>query len=81
MGLGIPIITNTGIGDSDRILNDAKSGVLINAFSEAEYARAIEQINVLLKMDKSKIIEASRNYFSLEKGIRLYNSVYQKLKS
>ncbi|MCW3083766.1 MAG: hypothetical protein JWP12_1132 [Bacteroidetes bacterium] len=81
MGLGIPIITNTGIGDSDRILNDAKSGILINDFSEAEYTRAIEQINVLLKMDPSKIMEASRNYFSLDKGIRLYNSVYQKLKS
>ncbi len=81
MGLGIPIITNTGIGDSDHILGDAKSGILINNFSEAEYTRAIEQIDVLLKMDPSKIIEVSRNYFSLDKGIRLYNSVYQKLQS
>lgn len=81
MGMGIPIITNTGIGDSDRILEDAKAGVLVTDFSTAEYLRAINRVGELLKPDRTKIMQAARSYFSLEKGVQLYDSVYRKLKS
>jgi glycosyltransferase involved in cell wall biosynthesis len=79
MALGIPIITNSGIGDSDTILTDSGAGVLINDFNSIEYHRIISQIDVLLKSDNTNIKTAAVNYFSLEKGIELYDSVYQKL--
>jgi len=80
MGLGIPTITNSGIGDSDAILRDSQAGMLINDFSTQEYDRIIEQIDVLLRTDKTKIIQASQQYFSLEKGVELYYGAYQQLK-
>ncbi|MCW3102506.1 MAG: hypothetical protein JWO09_946 [Bacteroidetes bacterium] len=79
MGLGIPLITNSGIGDSDLILGEAKAGALINEFSTAEYELIIEQIDVLLKLDKLKIAQASEKYFSLQRGVEKYAAVYGKL--
>ncbi len=79
MAMGIPIITNSGIGDSDRILSDSGAGMLVKKFTDEEYNRIIEQIDVLLKIDKTKIREAAINYFSLEKGVELYDAVYRKV--
>jgi len=79
MGLGIPLITNSGIGDSDLILGEAKAGALINEFTTAEYERIIEQIDVLLKLDKTTIAQASEKYFSLQRGVEKYAAVYAKL--
>jgi glycosyltransferase involved in cell wall biosynthesis len=79
MALGIPIITNTGIGDSDKIINDSGSGMLISEFNDIEYNRIISQIDVLLNIDKKKITDASMKYFALEKGVELYPHVYIKL--
>lgn len=81
MGMGIPIVTNSGIGDSDKIITDSEAGLLISEFTNNEYMRIINQIDVLLKTDKMKIIAASNNYFSLEKGIELYHSVYKILRT
>lgn len=81
MGMGIPIITNSGIGDSDQIISDSKAGLIINEFSKGEYIRIISQIDVLLEIDKITIKKAAENYFSLEKGVILYADVYKKLKN
>lgn len=79
MAMGIPIITNSGIGDSDKILKDANAGLLINDFTVSEYSRIIKQIDVLLTLDKKKIIAEAEKNFSLNKGIELYGSIYNKL--
>ncbi len=79
MAMGIPIITNSGIGDSDQILKDSGGGLLINSFTKEEYKKIINKIDVLLKTDKERIMETAQNYFSLEKGIELYQSVYEKV--
>lgn len=81
MAMGIPIITNSGIGDSDKIISDSNAGLLVQKFQEQEYLRIINQIDVLLKIDKIKTRTAAKEYFSLEKGVDLYNSVYEKIAS
>jgi glycosyltransferase involved in cell wall biosynthesis len=77
MAMGIPIITNSQIGDSDQIISDSRAGLLIQNFTCEEYYRIINEIDVLLSTDKSKIRASSKHYFSLEKGIESYNNVYQ----
>ncbi|MBA3706307.1 MAG: glycosyltransferase [Bacteroidetes bacterium] len=79
MALGIPIITNMGIGDSDKIISESGSGILIKNFTFEEYDYAINQIDVLLNTDKTKITNTAKKYFSLEKGIDLYQSVYESI--
>lgn len=79
MSMGIPIITNTGIGDSDRIINNSEAGLILYSFSKEEYLRIIKQIDVLLRIDKTKIIESAQKYFSLKKGVELYDEVYKRI--
>jgi glycosyltransferase involved in cell wall biosynthesis len=81
LSLGIPIITNTGIGDSDKIITDSGAGMLINEFTIEEYNRIISQIDVFLNIDNRTITDASKKYFSLEKGIEIYDRIYAKLSS
>lgn len=79
MAMGIPIITNSGIGDSDRIILDSDAGILVQNFTTAEYNRIIDQFDVLLISHKTKIKEAASSYFSLEKGVELYDAVYRTM--
>ena len=39
LACGLPLIINTGIGDSDALVNEWKAGVLLEDFTETEYAR------------------------------------------
>lgn len=39
LACGLPLIINTGIGDSDALINEWKAGVLLEEFNETEYAR------------------------------------------
>jgi glycosyltransferase involved in cell wall biosynthesis len=79
LSMGIPIVTNSGIGDSDKILSESGTGLLIRKFSTEEYERVIGQIDVFLKTDTTEFVKASEKYFSLENGIKLYDSVYRSL--
>jgi glycosyltransferase involved in cell wall biosynthesis len=79
MAMGIPIITNTGIGDSDKLITSSGCGLIIQQFSNDEYNRVIQQIDVLLNVDKTKIRAHAQEYFSLKNGVDLYNIVYKKV--
>ena len=79
LGLGIPIITNTGIGDSNEIIETSGAGLLIHEFNKENYMNIIQKFSVLLSIDKRKLVETSHAYFSLEKGVKLYESVYNRI--
>lgn len=79
MGMGVPIICNAGIGDSDEIIREFKSGFLINEFTNDNYDVAVAHVDQLLKIDKRNIREGARAIYSLEKGVNSYKAVYEKL--
>ena len=80
MAMGIPVICNSGVGDTDYIINKYHSGYLVKEFSNEEYKRIINKIIA----DKShlnpvNIREGAKEYYSLEKGIEDYNNIYKTL--
>lgn len=79
LSMGIPVICNSNIGDINSIIQQPTSGILINHFNNDEYDRAIKDIDLLLAIDKGKIIETAKNCFSLQKGVNLYDRVYQQV--
>ena len=79
LGMGIPIITNSGIGDVDELLSNSGIGKLIRYFNFDEYTSVIHQIPLLLAIEKDKIVTIATTYFSLEKGLQSYQSVYDQL--
>ena len=79
MGMGIPIICNSGVGDVDSILSDTNAGVLIKDFTSTEYSLVIEKIDNLLKQDKKIIRALANKYYSLKEGVERYDRVYKKI--
>jgi glycosyltransferase involved in cell wall biosynthesis len=78
MAIGKPVICNSGVGDTDLIINKYHSGILINEFSDAAYDKAIsEAINK--KFDRTEIRNGAIDFFSLEKGVEQYADVYSKV--
>lgn len=80
MGMNIPIICNTGIGDVDNIVEKTNSGVLVRQFSENGYRESIEKLLVMLNQSNAHIRAGAEEVYSLEKGIRLYQGVYEKIR-
>jgi glycosyltransferase involved in cell wall biosynthesis len=81
LSMGIPVITNAGIGDSDSIIEGEQAGYLIREFDVAAYGRAIEAIPRLKKIPTASCQEVARKYFALSNGIKLYREVYNTIQN
>lgn len=73
MAMGIPLICNSNVGDTDEIVRKYESGVVVDDFSNEAYASAIAQLK---SFDATKITAGAQAYFSLEEGVKRYNDVY-----
>jgi len=78
MAMGIPLICNTGVGDTDQIVKDWSAGCLVNSFNARSYEKAVESIGKTY-FNKEQIREGAIRYFSLEKGVNAYEEVYRSL--
>ena len=74
MGLGIPIICNSGVGDVDQIVKKYNSGIVVNLEKDLDL-----EIKKHSLTDKFSLHNNAHDVFSLKKGIELYNSIYFKL--
>ena len=79
MSMAIPIICNSNIGDTDRVIREAEGGMLIRSFTDEDYDFVVSRIPELLLKSKARIRETALAYFSLEKGVQGYHEVYQSL--
>lgn len=78
MSLGIPIVCNKGVGDTDAIVLENKAGIAIRNFSKDCYQNAIQELKNL-SFDAKSVINVSHQDFSLSAGVKKYLSIYQKL--
>ncbi|MGB1318323.1 MAG: glycosyltransferase, partial [Flavobacteriales bacterium] len=81
LGMGLPVIANSGVGDVDSIIKDTKSGVLVEEFSNSAYENAVNQIDDLLNIPVSTLQDAAQKYYSLEEGVKKYQEVYEQITS
>lgn len=76
LSMGVPIITNRGIGDVESILEQEHCGVLVDDFSSESYTKAagmaLEQLNAC----RPHTIPTARKYFSLADGVEKYQAIY-----
>lgn len=80
MGMGIPIICNAGVGDTDEIINKSQCGFVLSSLDEAGFNAAAMQADRLTEISKEKIREGAKAFYSLEKGVAAYDKIYQSLK-
>ncbi|MCT4561291.1 MAG: hypothetical protein N4A41_07935 [Crocinitomicaceae bacterium] len=75
MAMGIPIITNAGVGDSDKYIQESKAGALLKDFSEQTFAST----PLPSSPDQKDIRNFVYEHFSLEKGVEKYQVLYESL--
>jgi glycosyltransferase involved in cell wall biosynthesis len=77
MSMEIPIICNSQIGDTDKIMAESESGIVINQFDDKNYHEAAEKLQSGKNFNLAKSRRTAQKYFSLENGIESYQKVYE----
>jgi glycosyltransferase involved in cell wall biosynthesis len=81
MSMGIPVICNSGVGDTDLIFAGNDAGLVLKDFSEAEMERIISRLDEILKPDPAQIRRKAINLFSLDQGVARYDEIYRTITS
>lgn len=79
LAMGVPIITNKGIGDLDEQVESNNLGVLIKDFNKEDYDKIIRNIDQIKSIDKQNLITFAELNYSLKIGVELYKNIYKKL--
>lgn len=78
MSMGIPIVCNAGVGDTDLIIKKYGCGSVIESFNQENYAAA-SQLLINNPPKASNGVFGAQDFFSLNKGVELYAEIYKKL--
>ena len=74
MAMGVPLICNANVGDTDLIVTKYESGIVIDKFDKETFKNNIIDPQ---DFDSNKISEGAEDYFSLTEGVQRYLSVYK----
>jgi glycosyltransferase involved in cell wall biosynthesis len=77
LSMGIPIATNTGIGDVDDIIHQTNCGVTISQFDQANYQSAADDLLKNINSYEENAVTTATIYFSLIDGVEKYDDVYR----
>jgi len=82
LACGLPLIINAGVGDSDSLINDWKAGVLIEDFTEEEFAEAGREIEAMVAdadVRKNARAVAEKLFDLIAIGGERYASLYERV--
>lgn len=80
MAMGVPVITNSGVGDVKEIVEKYRGGFVLSGFGENEMTAVVDQvINQTTAFNRDKIREGARDFYNLDKTIATYTLVYKKI--
>ena len=77
LALGIPVVTNAGIGDVDDILKQVGAGLIVADFSAAAYYCSIDQLSSLEDVDPVALRERARQLLDLPAAVDAYDALYR----
>ncbi|MET0394475.1 MAG: glycosyltransferase [Chitinophagaceae bacterium] len=78
MGMGIPVVTNDGVGDTAAVIGQYKSGIVIDSFTPGAYKKAVAQLQEF-DFQPDNIRAGASGYFSLQEGVEKYNNIYRAI--
>ena len=76
MAMGIPAISNAGVGDVEEIIAGTKSGITLKNLNQEEYENVANLIADRVKLDSKIIRNGARKYYDLQKAIDSYKKIY-----
>ena len=79
MAMGIPVITNSGVGDVEMIVNKYNSGFVLKDFSARSFAEVVNAIASGKTFDKAAIRKGASEFYSLAEAVERYRKVYKSI--
>ncbi len=76
MAMGIPVITNSGVGDVGEIVKKYNSGFVIDEFSDSVYQSTTDSILLSKAFKTTEIKNGAKEVYSLEKAVNSYKEIY-----
>ena len=74
MGMGIPIICNSGVGDVDLIVEKYQSGYVVPNVNQFNLDKLLNK-----KFEKETLKNGANDHFSLIKGVDSYHMIYEEI--
>lgn len=83
LGCGIPCLSNAGVGDMADVLEGEHVGVAIRSFDETSlHLGLVRFLSLCIDPEVSvRCVTAAHRHFSLDEGVRRYESIYTHLES
>lgn len=79
MAMGIPVITNSGVGDVASIVKQYNAGYVLEDFSEESMQTVVDDITKGNVFNALQIRDGAKEFYSLETAIDRYREVYEKI--
>ena len=79
MAMGIPIITNSGVGDVAEIVIKYNSGIVIKELNKGEYQKAADLISDNSLFEKNSIRKTAKEIYDLNFAIEKYKTIYNQI--
>lgn len=80
LAVGIPIISNIGVGDVEEILISLNAGISINPDIDFIIEKTVKSLDQIKALGGSSLRKRAESYYSLNLANMAYESIYQKLK-
>ncbi len=84
LAAGLPVVSNAGIGDMDRVLTEDRVGVVVESYSHDGFLAALAHLDELLQEPglRARCQDSARRRFGLrEVGAARYRRLYARLES
>ncbi len=79
LGMGVPVIANSGVGDIEQQILDTGTGIVLKDFSAEEMKNAIMKWKAM-EVPKAEICRnAALKYFDLKQGVDKYRDIYERV--
>jgi glycosyltransferase involved in cell wall biosynthesis len=79
LAMGIPVVTNAGVGDVDRILQQVRGGLLVDELSMDGYRKVVDQLDRLKTIDPYSLRQNTRTILDLSTAVDEYDHLYRRL--
>jgi len=79
MAMGIPVITNSGVGDVKEIVNKYNAGFVLDDFSEKAFTDVINSISAGNNFNRETIRKGAFDFYALPEAINRYRKVYDAI--
>ena len=77
MAMGIPVITNSGVGDVKEIVEQYHAGFVLTGFDTAGFEKLVSQVAANPLFDRDEIRRGATEYYNLQSAVQKYAAVYK----